>query len=135
MSRPLDGMMHRWLCVVPCESIFRIPRDRRFGSGGAVGAIAPHIDECPWCGEPDALSRTRAFLEYRFGPSDGQEEAVWRVGMGVPQENDFAEMLTQDEFTKGVKPTPSPPELWDFRRRRLSSDEIKLRRRELGELR
>ena len=104
-------------------------------SGGAAGAITTHIHGGLGVGEPDVLSKARVFPERRFGAWKVHEKSFAQVGMELPQEKDFSVKLTQEEFTKGLKPTPSPPGFWDFRRRRLSSDEIKLRRCELGELR
>ena len=77
---------------------------------------------------------TRASAEYRFGWTKSREKPIAHVGMEAPRENDSPLKLAQAEFAQNLKPLPTSPGLWAPRRRPLSSDEIKSRRRKVGEL-
>ena len=56
------------------------------------------------------------------------------MGIVLPQEKDPSVSVTPEEFTGGLKPIPTSPKLGAGRQRPLSSGEIKLRQRKLGEL-
>ena len=123
--------------------------DRSFGSqrltsvyisffrkqGGAVGALATHIDDILGRGEQDLLSQTRAFSGHRSGKLKVQEPTSVRAGMEVSQETNFTEKLAQEEFTSNLKPPPTYPDLQAAPRQPLSQLDIQLRRCTFGELR
>ena len=56
------------------------------------------------------------------------------VGVELARERDFSAPLKQDEFATNSQPLPTSPQLWAARQKTLSSDDVKLRRRKLGEL-
>ena len=56
------------------------------------------------------------------------------MGIEVSKANDVPARLAQDEFTKGLDPIPTTPELWAARRRPLPTEEIKVCQRKPGDL-
>ena len=103
--------------------------------GSAVGAFATHTDDISGFREYDLLAKVRGFLVKRFGGMQVQEGSFVHVGMKLAQEEDFSVTLTQAAPTEKVKLLPTPPELWEGRKERLSMEYIKLRQCMLGELR
>ena len=73
-------------------------------------------------------------MGFRFGDLKVQEESFARTCMQVSQEIDFSAKLIKDEYTKGLKSDPTSLRLRASRQRPLSSDGIKLRQCDLGEL-
>ena len=57
------------------------------------------------------------------------------VGAELLQDNDSLVKLAHEEFAQNPQPLPTSSGLWAARRKILSPEDIKLRRRKLGELR
>ena len=55
------------------------------------------------------------------------------VGMDLVLKGDFSVTLTRDEFARNSNPLPPSPQAWVARRKTLSIEDVKLRRRNLGE--
>ena len=95
------------------------------GNCGAVGAIAAQIEDIHVCGVPDVSSKLRGLSDRRFRDLKLRGKSSAHVGTEASQANDLSAGLTQ-EFTKGLRPFPTPPHFWAARPRPLSSDEIKI---------
>ena len=76
-------------------------------SGEAVGAIVTLIDDIPGGGEPDVLQKARVFSGRRFGKLKVQEGRFARVGIELAQETDSSVTLTQENFAKNLKLSPT----------------------------
>ena len=76
--------------------------------GGAVGAIAMHIDDILGRGAPDLPKNARRSGEGRLGKLKVQEESSVRAGAELGQEDDFSATLTQEGVTKNAKFLPRP---------------------------
>ena len=103
-------------------------------SGGAVGAIATHIDGIPGCGGPDLPLNVRRFSEKWSGKLKVQEKPFVRMSMVLAQAKDFSATLTREDSTENLELLPAPPGLWGGRGEPVSSDETKMRQSKLGEL-
>ena len=75
-------------------------------SGRAVGAVTTHIDDTPGLGEADVVSDGRCSAEHR-----GHGKSIVRSGLEVSRTNDFSALFTQDDFTNGLRPISTSPEL------------------------
>ena len=95
--------------------------------GGSAGAFAAHIGEILGRAENDVPAEIRAFLEYRFGAREMKGSSFAHDGMKLSRGSDYPGKLTQDEFTKNMKPPPTSAELSAARQQVLSPEEIKLR--------
>ena len=79
--------------------------------------------------------KVRAFLEHRFDALKVQEDPFVHLGVEPSKENDYSVTLAREEFSKDLQPSGASLEVWAVRQRPLTSEEIKLRRCKLGELR
>ena len=102
-------------------------------AGSATGAPATHNDDILGYGEQGFASKTRNFLERRFGKLKVQKSPCVHVGMGLSREDDFSEKLTKVKFTPNSKPRLTSPKLRAARQQLLSPGGIKLRQCKLGE--
>ena len=103
--------------------------------GGSAEAIATHMDDFLYRGEPDVLSETRVFSGYRFRAPEVQVTFFAHVGMELAQEGDFLVKLTQEEFATNLKPLPTSPEPPAARQQPLCPEDIESRQFMLSELR
>ena len=122
----------RWVFVQaskfgPC-SYFVLRRD-----GGAVGAIATHIDDILGRRENKVTCKTRVFLGRGLGRPEVQETSCGCVGAELPQEEDFAGKLTQGETMSNLKPLLTSPEFWTARQHLLPQEAMNLRQCKSGE--
>ena len=72
------------------------------------------------------------YLESRLGDVEAREQMLARVGMGLPQANDFSVLLAQAMFAGAPSPIPTTTELWAPRQRPSSMGETRMRQRKLG---
>ena len=119
-SLPSVGLRFEVSSFGPC--LFFIFRK----SGVAVGAVTRHVD--------DMLLYARRFSGERFGEFEVQERSFAHVGAEVAQEKGFPVTLTPEELSKNLKPLPSSPGRWTYRKSPLSRGDTKFRQLEMGEL-
>ena len=87
------------------------------------------------CREPGILLKVRECSDRRHGGLQFQETSFAHVGLGFPDRGDVSVQLTQENFTKSLKPMPMTLALRAPRQRPLPLDEIKVWKCKLGELR